>query len=480
MNRECDKPTEVRRRTVVVVGGGFSGTSLAVQLLRQDAGRRLRVILVERSAAVGRGLAYGQADPQLLLNAPAGNMSAFASEPDDFVDHCRRLDGALCGASFVPRWLYGDYLKRCLHEVQRSRPGQLQCLKAEVVAVRPAAGGLSAAALLDDGSELSADAIVLALGHAAPRDPLPPPGLPALPQVVSNPWHLPALDALPHDRPVLLIGTGHTAVDVAFRLLARVPERHVLMVSRHGLLPHGHRAKVPPRRPPAVAAVPMRGVPVTVRSCLRVLRDQARQSERLGGDWHDVVNALRPRLPALWRALSVSERRRFLRHLLAYWDIHRHRLAPAASARLQALLAANRIEVIAGRLLECRADGEALQMRLRRRGAGEGQVLEVGSVVNCAGPRSALDDPCSALARQLAGDGLMQRDVLGLGVHVDDGYRLLDRHGVPVAGLHYIGPGLKADHWEAVAVPELRVHVQALAAALGAAVEPSTSTTEGA
>ena len=66
------RPTEVP--TVVVVGGGFSGSVTAAQLLRRgsDYPSGLRVVLVERQGAIGEGLAYSTRQPCHLLNVPAG------------------------------------------------------------------------------------------------------------------------------------------------------------------------------------------------------------------------------------------------------------------------------------------------------------------------------------------------------------------------------------------------------------------------
>ena len=43
--------------TFAVIGGGFSGTAVAAQLLRR--GRPARVVLVNRFGPMGRGVAYG-------------------------------------------------------------------------------------------------------------------------------------------------------------------------------------------------------------------------------------------------------------------------------------------------------------------------------------------------------------------------------------------------------------------------------------
>jgi uncharacterized NAD(P)/FAD-binding protein YdhS len=44
--------------------------------------------------------------------------------------------------------------------------------------------------------------------------------------------------------------------------------------------------------------------------------------------------------------------------------------------------------------------------------------------------------------------------------------QLLDSNGAGQPDLYYIGPLLKADLWEATAVPELRVHASQLAATI--------------
>jgi hypothetical protein len=65
----------VPRANVAIVGGGFSGTTLAAQLLRRT-GPSFSVLVVEKTSSVGRGLAYGKQSRSLLLNVRARNMSA--------------------------------------------------------------------------------------------------------------------------------------------------------------------------------------------------------------------------------------------------------------------------------------------------------------------------------------------------------------------------------------------------------------------
>src|SRR6266852_1933207 len=136
---------------VAIVGGGASGTLVAVQLLRQARGP-WRIALVERSGALARGLAYGPAESCHLLNVPAEGMSALPDDPGHFV----RWSGAAPDA-FVPRAVYGAYLEALLTEAHaRAAPGvtlQLVC-------------GEAVSAAVDDGGAVR---VALREGRRRPR-----------------------------------------------------------------------------------------------------------------------------------------------------------------------------------------------------------------------------------------------------------------------------------------------------------------------
>ena len=99
--------------TIVIIGGGFSGTLTAVHLLKRGFGAAGRLILVNRSGAMARGVAYGTTSDVHVLNVPAGRMSAFDDDPDSFVRfvRARGVDGvtvtaarSLDGICTAPTW----------------------------------------------------------------------------------------------------------------------------------------------------------------------------------------------------------------------------------------------------------------------------------------------------------------------------------------------------------------------------------------
>lgn len=447
--------------SVVIVGGGLSGTLTAVHLLRSTARQRVSITLLNPTPELGRGLAYRENNNDLLLNVPAGNMSAFANSPSHFIEFCQRIDPSVNASSFISRRLYGRYLEQCLTDAMAAYPGRLRTVVGEACEVQPLSekGGFTVKLL--SGHCLAAHHVVLALGHQLPRFPLPLE--PMERDGIIEAWDFDRMDRLPSGSPILILGTGHTAVDVLFHLTQRIRPCSVWMASRRGLLPHAHRfSATPPTTSPSPAF--FGAPPLRTRELMHRVQQEVSRQAHLGLDWRDVLNQLRPHTPQLWQAMSLPERQRFLRHAVAFWDIHRHRLAPQAAERLQSLLAAGTVQVLAGRLLAVHAASTTrLALEFKPRGQKTAQTLNVAAIINCTGPNMAVGADSQPLIKQLARDGLLVADPCGLGLHVNDRHQVTSAQGNTVPGLWYVGPMLKAHYWEAVAAPELRVHAQQLA-----------------
>jgi uncharacterized NAD(P)/FAD-binding protein YdhS len=454
-------------RTIVIVGAGFSGSMTAVNLLRLSAGRAVHVVLVNRSGRMARGIAYGTASPEHVLNVPAGNMSALASEPDDFLRYCRWANPQVQPSSFVSRRLYGSYLEALLDAAEHGAhpAATLSRVVGEVRSVRP---GTDTAARVElaDGTHIAAHRVVLAFGHFAPQDPpVSTPAFYASPRYVRDPWAPGALAGVGPDERVLLLGTGLTSVDVLLSLSRRPRTAQVWAVSRRGLLPQAHRDHASTLDPAAQRAL-IEQMGGDVRGCLRAVRAAiARHAER-GGDWRDVVASLRPHTPALWQGLGEAQRARFLRRLQPYWEVARHRCAPQAFERFQALRGEGQVQHLAGRVLGYEEAEHHVDVRIQPRGGGDALRLKVQRVINCTGRNTHLPAVQDALVRQLLREGLMQPDARRLGLQVDDAYAVVDASGRGSTALRYVGPLLRARDWEATAVPELRMHAHRLAQAL--------------
>jgi uncharacterized NAD(P)/FAD-binding protein YdhS len=90
---------------VVVVGGGASGTLVALATLR--AIPNAAVTVVEPRSQLGRGLAYSTPDPRHRLNVPAGSMSALPDDPGHFLRWAGLHHRSVSPLWFAPRPTYG-------------------------------------------------------------------------------------------------------------------------------------------------------------------------------------------------------------------------------------------------------------------------------------------------------------------------------------------------------------------------------------
>lgn len=431
-------------RTVVVVGGGCSGTLAAVHLLRA-AQRPARVVLVERRAEVGQGVAYGTTDPLHLLNVPAGKMSAWPDAPGDFLDWLRQgpVPDAEAG-TFVPRLHFGAYLADTLFAaLADASPGVvLDVVPGEAVDVRETPDGV--AVHLADGRVRHADRGVLAVGHGPSVYPA---GDDVRARVVADPWTPGAMDRIAPTDAVLFVGTGLTMVDHVLGLAARGHTGPMTAVSRRGLVPRRH-APSPPADPALDALPPLRRL-------------------RAAGDaWRDALDRMRALTPTLWQALTVAEQRRYLRHLRPYWDVHRHRLPPPSADAFDALRRAGQVVVEAGRVVTLQPDGDAVDVYLLPRRRETPALRRVHWVVNCTGTSLACTEADHPVLAGALGRGDVRRHPLGLGLDVTPDGAVVRADGMASRRLYTLGPLRVGRLWETTAVPEIRAQAQALAARL--------------
>jgi len=405
-------------------------------------------------------------------------MSAFASDENDFLRFAQRRDAGVTGGTFVPRQLYGEYLEHILLSAQAQgvRGSVLSHVADEALSVEESADGNSALVRLAHSAPLTVDRVVIAAGNYTPTPPhLPDARFLDDPRFVTDPWKPLALDGVAGDRPVAIIGTGLTMVDVALDLAARGHKGGLIAISRRGLLPQPHRHGTSPPSyghlpPDLIATAP------TAANYLRAVRRHVRRLEREGIDWREVIASLRPVTPRLWKALPDAEKARFLRHLRPYWEAHRHRLAPELWSALQELMATGGLRAMPARLTNIEPADHALRVSLRRRDSARVETLEVSAVVNCTGPEGDVRRLRDPLIRDLLSRGLATCDAAGLGIRVDDAYRVITSTDSPSGTLSLTGPLLKGEFWEATAVPELRVHAAQLAERLASELSLDVAT----
>src|SRR3954467_14538518 len=156
--------------TFAIVGAGFSGMAVAVQLL-QRLEPPARICLINRSLSFGRGLAYGTNSPSHLLNVPAGRMSIDPAHEGGFLDYLKGRGLPYKAGDFVPRSLFGDYLERCLLKAQSAAAEgvRLEMIESEVLQIDTQDS--AAVVHLASGRAIEASEVILALGNFTPQPP---------------------------------------------------------------------------------------------------------------------------------------------------------------------------------------------------------------------------------------------------------------------------------------------------------------------
>jgi uncharacterized NAD(P)/FAD-binding protein YdhS len=457
-------PGPGRGPVIAIIGGGASGTLTAIHLLRAAASRQypLRIALIDRLGRHGLGEAYSTTNPAHFLNALTSRMSGVAGDPD----HLLRWAAAagLGGLEFLPRQAFGRYLQDTLAEAQRGAAplSRLTQITTEVRGLRPGAAGRRMRLLLADGS-LEADVAILATGNPAPSAPVP---FPDSPWCIENPWAPGALDAVQDGRPVVLLGTGLTMLDVVTAVTSHEPRTPVQAVSRHGMLPQVHRGSGGPAGALWLPALSDTADPVRLPELIWQVR--AAMASR-PNHWQDVVDAVRPHIPGLWRRLPDRDKRLFVRHVARYWEVHRHRMPPATAQRITELRCTGQLSVLRGQVTGVSAAPGPERLRVRVERDGSVTDLAAGWVINATGPGTDLTRTADPLLRDLAGRGLARPDPLRLGLDATPDGSVLDAAGTPSATLFTLGPTLRGIRYETTAIPEIRDQAAALAGLLTAA-----------
>lgn len=438
----------IEHMKIGIIGGGFCGTALAAVLRRLSAGP-IEVVLCDKSGSFGAGPAYSTPFDYHLLNVRAQDMSAFEDKPAHFTDWVTANPDRLSyfdqhkplGEQFAPRKLYYDYLQWLIKDLCSDHAlFKITFESAEVIDVEARERG--ALLVFSDQRRIPVDKVILAMGNHLPASfPFP---LADDIQRIANPWDYQAVNDIPKDAPVLIIGTGLSMIDAVLTLHHQQHKGAIYAVSRHGLLPLPHADNRPAHPLDAVTGEQ------SLRVLTAYLRRVSESHSQEGGDWRSIINSVRTRIPDIWQKMSLVDKKRFLRHMVSYWNIHRHRVHTTIMDLLTQMSEQGQLVVMSGRVQSVQSGLANIQLR---HGRGVKQV-PVKWVINCMGPTQTFSADTSPLVKALLRRDMVSLDALQLGLNIS-----------PLAAetMYALGAPTKGATWEIGAVPELRRQIFALA-----------------
>ncbi|RRH95142.1 FAD-dependent oxidoreductase [Mesorhizobium tamadayense] len=432
-----------RGNSIIIVGGGASGVVLAAHLLKSPS-PDLRVTLIEKRPHFGQGMAYSTLLSAHVLNVNASGMSAYADDPGNFARWVleRGLAKPDQGPFYAPRSLYARYLKELLDDLEECEreTGRLRLIREESVSISPTPSGVEVA--LANGTSVVGHLAVLATGHDEQ---------PGAFQGRAIRMGSEADTALDTEAPVLVLGTGLSMVDAFLSLEQRGHRGEIIAVSRRGLLPSPHRKGNPIKLD--VADIPL-GTQLSY--FVGWFRNLIRENQKSGGDWRDVVDGLRPFNQKIWQNWPSSAKRRFVEHTKAWWDIHRHRMAPEVYERVTEAVRSSRIRLVAGRVVDIEPDG-GFTVQIQQRGTQALETLEVARIYDCMGIARDISTTSNGVVRSLVERGLARPDPLRLGLDVTARCELIAADGTVSSKLLAVGPLTRGTFFEIDAIPDIRV-----------------------
>lgn len=460
-------------RSVVIIGGGFSGATLAYHLAAITDAQHVQIILIEPRETLGAGLAYSTDEDSFRLNVLSERMSIFYHDKAHFA-RWAEANNAFANdpqamtenGIYARRSLFGRYMADQLQPLLDS--GRVRHLLTKAINAGKDNDG-SYLVNTEDGQLIKADYLVIAASHPLPALPA---GLRKLPAntagLIRNPYQARALERLIAEKgakaPVLIIGAGLTSADMVAGLSAHGHSGKITVLSRHGLRSRPNIR----RRSGGVAAPRLYGDFInpplqSATQLLHKIRKTIREAANHSIPWQAVIDALRDQGSIIWQALPLCEKQRIVRHLRTYWDAHRFRLAIQTDNILEQRSRENRLCFIAAHVCEAVTDGDGFLISYRKRGQEQHIKEHFGGVIITTGPAHGdIISQCPPLA-SLHEAGLIAMDPTGLGLHTDITMRAVTCSGKVQQDLFIAGPLARGTFGELMGAPEVARYTQRLA-----------------
>ena len=448
---------------MVIVGCGAAATLLLVALA-ETINSQLDIYLVDHNPSVPVGLAYDIHHPAFILNVAAKRMGAYLAKPDDFYQwllnepqswrglHPDFADVNFEPDDFVPRMIYAEYLRNLFSRsvsLLEQKNIQIIQLKEQVVEIAPLANEVDGRVCVCTAQQkIPADIVVFATGNNPARH-IESTGCfesPYTTEFLSQDWS--SVNC------VAIVGAGLSMIDAVQFITCRGFTGNFQIFSRHGLLPLPHSNEHPMATAPPLD---LSSLGNTARQAVRALRFYVESNCRAGFEWQESVNKIRPHVSYLWAKLTAAEQRR-LTKALPWWNIHRHRIPPAAYANLQQLRGQDRLTIRRLHVTTIKPTGNGFQLSSDSLSAS-GKTIDINAdkLVICSGYAPGVNRLKKIGQILLDGDDHLRQSL----VKSDTTFKISATHNI-----FALGPALSGLLFETTALHETRQQANTISTAV--------------
>lgn len=455
------------KKKITIIGGGFSGTMTAVNLIRKS-NAAFELILINERENLNKGTAYHPYSEKHLLNVIAGKMSAFPEEPNHFLDWVMGLDAfknkdrTLIENAFLPRILYGEYLsdiwKNAVNEAE-SKGIQIDIIESHVVDIDVVENSIFL--LLENGIGLTTDECVVATGNHLPRNPkITNMEFYSSPNYFQNPWKVESVINTQAHLPILIMGNGLTMVDTVFSLLEHGFKGTIISISPNGfnILPHRHNGLKYSK------LVEEMTEDISIYELVKLINRHIKSVREFGLSAEPVIDSLRSHTQKIWANFSHQEKKVFMSRLRHLWGVARHRVPLHSHDKIQQLRIDGKLHINSGFIKNIIESKDEISVQYLDRKDKIMKEIIVSRVINCTGPETDFMKLEKSFLKNAIQKNLLFQDELKLGIRTDTNtFQILKPNLSVHPNLYTIGSNLRADLWESTAVNELRSQAHKLA-----------------
>jgi uncharacterized NAD(P)/FAD-binding protein YdhS len=416
----------MENKKIAIIGGGFSGLAVAYNLLQLN--QKIIIDVFDEENFQNNGKAYQTTDINHILNVPADKMGLPFDDEDHFYNWLSNFI-IIDKNSFVSRRFYRLYLQEIIAKLQKEQA--INFINNQICNVQ----------FIDEKYFLYSkdnlvgqyDFVVVACGLGCKKLPINFES----DKIVNDIWNFfnqftASNKYLIKYKTILIVGTGLTMIDAVLSFKNSGFKGKIIACSGSGKLPLPHL----PTKSEEHNTLKTVDAKLPLSQILFNLKKAGKNAQ----NWQSVIQGLRNITSEIWQEFSLYKKRQFIRHLMGFWNIHRHRVAKNNNDQIIKMIQDGELEIVKGRLRKIEKNNQQIIATLNN-----DKIIVADLVLNAMGFDFSGKE--NALLNNLLQANIISYHPTKLG------FQVLENH----SNFYLCGSLLAGEFLEITAVPELRV-----------------------
>jgi len=371
-------------KKVAIIGFGFCGIMVFGNILKkissQKSQTKIKFIIFEKNGYDYIGAGFSDFNDNYVLNVPVKKMSPFEDKPNEFLSFLKEYYPDIYEKygpdGFVPRNIYGKFLKKICDDffyLARDLKIDYEFIEQEVIDIEEGFKIVTSVDIFDvDEIVLSPSFAQSQLNYSDNDEKF----IGSLWSKKSQKFH--QKNNFKIDDKICIIGTGLSAVDVLVGLNAKNFCGKIYAISRRGNFPKPHFSQqdlVLDQN--SINLINDFDAKTGIVNISLKFRKYLRENNNY--DLRHLIDSIRNKIKALWHNLNEKNKIIFLKKVLPYWNIFRHRVPSSSLEIINKMIENNKLEIIKNSVKSIAKRNNKFIVEL-----GDSSI-ECDYVVNCLG-----------------------------------------------------------------------------------------------